>query len=87
MRKFHDVLVHTDMALKSFRAKFTGKASPVQFFWGTFDLSVALFSGRASAVTPRDRITRVAFADEQSNAGFGQGTSDSRPPPISLCLP
>ena len=73
VRKFHDVLVHTDMALKSFRAKFTGKASPVQFFWGTFDLSVALFSGRASAVTPRDRITRVAFADEQIECGFWPG--------------
>jgi hypothetical protein len=73
VRKFHDVLVHTDMALKSFRAKFTGKASPVQFFWGTFDLSVALFSGRASTTTPRDRITRVAFADEQIECGFWPG--------------
>ncbi len=36
-----------------FRAQFLGKASPVHFFWGSFDLAVTRFSGRvrASALT------------------------------------
>src|SRR5215468_4933893 len=29
-----------------FRARFYGKASPVHFFWGAFDLAVTRFSGR-----------------------------------------
>ena len=32
-----------------FRAGFTGKASPVHFWWGSFDLAVTRFSGRDGA--------------------------------------
>jgi len=69
-----------DSALKAFRAKFTGKASPVHFFWGTFDLSLSLFSGRAASPVPTDRIGRVAFADEQIELGFWPGDARLRAP-------
>ena len=32
-----------------FRAGFAGKASPVHFWWGSFDLAVTRFSGRDGA--------------------------------------
>ena len=35
-----------------FRTSFLGKASPVHFFWGSFDLAVTRFSGRAAPPHP-----------------------------------
>ena len=45
--------------LSRFRAGFTGKASPVHFFWGAFDLAVTRFSGRPRAA-PSRRCARTA---------------------------
>ena len=62
-----------------FRAGFAGKASPVQFFWGSFDLAVTRFSGRQAPPHPGgipglpDRITREAYSHEVSSAGFWPG--------------
>ena len=59
-----------------FRAGFAGKASPVHFWWGAFDLAVTRFSGRAAPRHPGgvpglpDRITREAYSHEVSSAGF-----------------
>jgi Family of unknown function (DUF5996) len=39
-RKFWLALVQADRVMNEFRARFLGKASPVHFFWGSFDLSV-----------------------------------------------
>lgn len=62
-----------------FRAGFCGKASPVQFWWGSFDLAVSRFSGRVAPPHPGgmpglpDRITREAYSHEVSSAGFWAG--------------
>src|SRR4051812_27824908 len=62
-----------------FRAGFLGKASPVHFFWGSFDLAVTRFSGRRAPEHPGgipglpDRITREAYSHEVSSAGFWPG--------------
>jgi hypothetical protein len=62
-----------------FRAGFSGKASPVHFWWGSFDLAVSRFSGRKAPPHPGglpglpDRITREAYSDEVSSAGFWAG--------------
>ena len=59
-----------------FRAGFAGKASPVQLWWGGFDLAVTRFSGRPAPTHPGgipglpDRITREAYSQEVSSAGF-----------------
>jgi hypothetical protein len=66
-----------DFAL--FRAGFAGKASPVHFWWGSFDLAVSRFSGRKAPPHPGgmpglpDRIAREAYSDEVSSAGFWAG--------------
>jgi hypothetical protein len=49
---FWHALVNTDTILKNFRARFIGKASPVHFFWGAFDLAVTRFSGRIAPKHP-----------------------------------
>jgi hypothetical protein len=65
--------------LERFRAGFTGKSSPVHFWWGGFDLAVTRFSGRSAPPHPGgvpglpDRITREAYCDEVSSAGFWAG--------------
>src|SRR5262245_53932528 len=43
--RFWRVLVQADRVLKVFRARFTGKCSPVHLFWGAPDLAVTRFSG------------------------------------------
>lgn len=62
-----------------FRAGFAGKVSPVHFWWGSFDLAVTRFSGKAAPDHPGgvpglpDRITREAYSHEVSSAGFWPG--------------
>ena len=46
------ILLIADMALAEFRNGFVGKASPVHFFWGSFDLALTRFSGRQAPEHP-----------------------------------
>lgn len=73
--KFHRILLSVDSIFKEFRGDFVGKASPVHFFWGSFDLAVTRFSGRRAP--PRagaDSITREAYSHECISAGFWPGS-------------
>ena len=78
-RILRDALAVIVPVFETFRAGFQGKASPVQFFWGSFDLAVARFSGRTAPPHPGgmpglpDRITREAYSHEESSAGFWPG--------------
>ena len=72
--RFWRVLMHADQIFQRFSSGFVGKVSPVQFFWGSFDLAVTRFSGRRAP--PRqnaDRITREAYSHEEISAGFWPG--------------
>ena len=74
VHKFWRILVWVDQVLKEFRAGFVGKASPVHFFWGSFDLAVTRFSGRVAPERPgADTVTREAYSHEVSSAGFWPG--------------
>ena len=75
--RFWRILVQSDSVLKEFRGRFTGKASPVHFFWGSFDLAASRFSGRRAPERPgADAITREAYSHEVSSAGFWPGGGD-----------
>jgi Family of unknown function (DUF5996) len=72
--RFWQILSRADTVFKRFSTGFTGKISPVHFFWGSFDLAVTRFSGRPAP--PRegaDRITREAYSHEVISAGFWPG--------------
>jgi hypothetical protein len=77
--RFREALAAMLPVFARFRAGFTGKASPVHFWWGSFDLAVTRFSGRAAPQHPGgvpglpDRITREAYSQEVSSAGFWAG--------------
>lgn len=69
------VLLAVDEILKAFRSRFIGKASPVHFFWGGFDLAVTRFSGRrAPERADADRVTREGYSHEVSSCGFWFGS-------------
>jgi hypothetical protein len=76
---FWQVLIQADRIFKQFRSGFLGKASPVHFFWGSFDLAVTRFSGRSAPPHPGgvpglpDAVTREAYSHEVSSAGFWPG--------------
>jgi len=75
--RFWRILVSCDAVFKQFRAGFVGKASPVHFFWGSFDLAVTRFSGRrAPEREGADPITREAYSHEVISAGFWPGGGD-----------
>ena len=77
--RFREALAAMLPVFARLRAGFTGKASPVHFWWGSFDLAVSRFSGRDAPKHPGgvpglpDRITREAYSDEVSSAGFWAG--------------
>ncbi len=77
--RFWRILVQADRVFKEFRARFTGKCSPVQLFWGAPDLAVTRFSGRAAPEHPGgipnlpDPVTREAYSHEVSSCGFWPG--------------
>jgi hypothetical protein len=75
VEKFWRILLSVDVVFNQFRAGFIGKASPVHFFWGSFDLAVARFSGRRAPERPgADVITREAYSHELSSVGFWPGS-------------
>lgn len=77
--RFWRVLLQADRVFKQFRARFSGKCSPVHYFWGAPDLAVTRFSGRSAPVHPGgiqnlpDRVTRDAYSHEVSSCGFWPG--------------
>jgi hypothetical protein len=84
-QRFWRILVQADRVLGEFRARFCGKVSPVHFFWGSFDLAVTRFSGRAAPPHPgapnvADRVTREAYSDEVSSCGFWPGGAGMEEP-------
>jgi hypothetical protein len=77
-RRFWRVLVQADRVMKAFRGRFIGKASPVHFFWGSFDLAVTRFSGRRAPPHPGSPLSPVsvsqeAYSHEVSSCGFWPG--------------
>jgi hypothetical protein len=77
--RFWRALVQADRVLKLFRTGFLGKASPVHFFWGSFDLAATRFSGRRAPQHPGgapnlgDWVMQEAYSRECSSAGFWPG--------------
>jgi hypothetical protein len=80
VRRFFQILINADRVFKQFRTGFLGKASPVHFFWGSFDLAVTRFSGRRAPRHPGgvphlpDDVACEAYSHEVSSAGFWPGS-------------
>jgi hypothetical protein len=79
--RFWRILARIDLVLKEHRGRFRGRSSPVSFWWGTFDLAVARFSGRP-VQPPKDWgiIRRVGGDAEEWAVGFWPGNATLREP-------
>ncbi len=74
VENFRRVLFGADRVMKRFRAGYTGKTSPVHFFWGSFDLALTRFCGRRALLPPEvDAVTREAYSQEVISCGFWPG--------------
>lgn len=71
-------MAQTSSVFTEFRCRFTGKVSPVHFFWGAFDLAVTRFSGRPAPAHPgapnvAQFVQAEAYSHEVSSCGFWPG--------------
>jgi len=84
--RLREALAATLPVFEHYRASFTGKSSPVHFWWGGFDLAVTRFSGRPAPQHPGgvpglpDRITREAYSQEEASVGFWAGGATAAEP-------
>jgi hypothetical protein len=83
-QRFWRALAQADRVMKIFRGWFIGKASPVHFFWGSFDLAVTRFSGRRAPPHPGSplapsSVSGEAYSHEVSSCGFWPGAPGIAP--------
>jgi len=77
--RFWLALLATDSVMKEHRGRFLGKVSPVQFWWGSFDLAYTRYSGRLLDPPANENvILRHTHDAEQSCVGLWPG--DDRSP-------
>jgi hypothetical protein len=80
------ILADTTRVLHRFRGRFTGKQSPIHFFWGSFDLAATRFSGRLAPKHPGgapncpDWVMVEAYSRECSSCGFWPGDGATQLP-------
>jgi hypothetical protein len=59
--------------LERYRSPFVGKSSPVNFYWGSFDLNHTRFSGRPAPLPAGPRFYQLAESQENFACGFWPG--------------
>jgi hypothetical protein len=73
------ILLQVQRVLERYRSRFVGKASPVHFFWGSFDFATTRFSGRPAPRHPGgvpncpDYVMVEAYSQECASCGFWPG--------------
>jgi Family of unknown function (DUF5996) len=66
------------LVLAAFRAPYRGRSTPVNAWWGSFDLAVSLFSGQPADPPSNDFIMRNAMDAQEVAVGWWPG--DARHP-------
>ncbi len=61
------------LVLAEYRAPFRGRSTPVNAWWGSFDLAVSLFSGRPAEPPSQDFIMRNAMDAQEVAVGWWPG--------------
>jgi hypothetical protein len=61
------------LVLAAFRAPFRGRSTPVNAWWGSFDLAVSLFSGERAEPPSDDFIMRNAMDSQEVAVGWWPG--------------
>ncbi len=61
------------LVLAAFRAPYRGRSTPVNAWWGSFDLAVNLFSGKRAEPPSNDYLFRNAMDSEEVAVGWWPG--------------
>ena len=64
---------HAALVLAAYRAPFRGRSTPVNAWWGSFDLAVSLFSGAPADPPSTDFIMRNAMDSQEVAVGWWPG--------------
>jgi hypothetical protein len=75
---YFDAATRAAQVLAALRAPYRGRSTPVNAWWGSFDLAVSVFSGRPAAPPAGDFIMRNAMDAEEVAVGWWPG--DERHP-------
>jgi hypothetical protein len=78
VRDYFAAVTRVALVLAEFRAPFRGRSTPVNAWWGSFDLAVSLFSGQPAAPPSDDFIMRNAMDAQEVAVGWWPG--DARYP-------
>lgn len=81
VERWWKIMAGISTVCEKFRTPFYGKASPVHFYWGSFDLSLTLYSGKlADPPQGADQMFSLAENRENYAVGFWAG-SEAFPKP------
>ncbi len=73
VRAYFAAATRAALVLAEFRAPFQRRSTPVNAWWGSFDLAVSLFSGRPADPPSNDFIPRNAMNVEEVAVGWWPG--------------
>jgi hypothetical protein len=73
VERFHTAATQAALVLAALRAPFRGRSTPVNAWWGSFDLAVNLFSGEPAKPPSDDFIMRNAMDAEEIAVGWWPG--------------
>jgi hypothetical protein len=73
VRTYFAAATQAALVLAEFRAPYRGRSTPVNAWWGSFDLSVSLFSGAPADPPSDDFIMRNAMDAEEVAVGWWPG--------------
>ena len=73
VERYFTVATYASLVLAAFRAPYRGRSTPVNAWWGAFDLAVSLFSGRPATPPSNDFIMRNAMDAQEVAIGWWPG--------------
>jgi hypothetical protein len=76
--RYFGAAIQAALVLAAYRAPYRGRSTPVNAWWGSFDLAVSLFSGAAADPPSQDFIMRNAMDSQEIAVGWWPG--DARYP-------
>ncbi|MGH2858204.1 MAG: DUF5996 family protein [Solirubrobacteraceae bacterium] len=71
--RYFDAVSRAALVLAAYRAPYRGRSTPVNAWWGSFDLAVSLFSGAPAQPPSDDFIMRNAMDSQEIAVGWWPG--------------
>jgi uncharacterized protein DUF5996 len=73
VRPYFAAATRAALVLAAFRAPYRGRSTPINAWWGSFDLAVNLFSGQPAAPPSDDFIMRNSMDSQEVAVGWWPG--------------